>query len=192
VALIACVAWVGMFEGRSARTAGREVVALDFAPVRMPTAVPGARAVLAEDAPVIGVVVRGRPRAYSLTAFELIEHHVVNDTVGGVPVVVTFCPLTGCAQVFTTSGGTRQFDVAVGGWVGRPGEEPGRDSVMLVRVGSERYFQDTLEPVAGAGEFPHERTDYHRTTWGQWRREHPQSDVVVSVEDQRRSGGTRQ
>ncbi len=55
------------------------------------------RAVMDRE-PVIGLVIDGDARAYPLSI--LLWHEVVNDTVGGRPVAVTFCPLCGTAMVF--------------------------------------------------------------------------------------------
>jgi hypothetical protein len=48
--------------------------------------------------PVIELTVAGETRAYPIQV--LIWHEIVNDTVGGVPVAVTFCPLCNTAIVF--------------------------------------------------------------------------------------------
>ncbi len=48
--------------------------------------------------PVIGLIIDGDARAYPLRF--LTRHEIVNDTVGGVPVVVTYCPLCNAAIVF--------------------------------------------------------------------------------------------
>ena len=53
---------------------------------------------LGDMEPVIGVVINGDARAYPLQV--LIWHEIVNDTVGGVPVSVTFCPLCNTGLVF--------------------------------------------------------------------------------------------
>ncbi len=53
---------------------------------------------LADDEPVIGVVIGGEAKAYPLRI--LIWHEIVNDSVGGIPVTVTFCPLCNSAVVF--------------------------------------------------------------------------------------------
>jgi Protein of unknown function (DUF3179) len=50
------------------------------------------------DEPVIELVVNGEARAYPIQI--LIWHEIVNDTIGGVPVAVTFCPLCNTALVF--------------------------------------------------------------------------------------------
>lgn len=48
--------------------------------------------------PVISVAIDGDARAYPLRI--LIWHQIVNDQVGGVPIVVTYCPLCNAALVF--------------------------------------------------------------------------------------------
>lgn len=53
---------------------------------------------LTDMEPVIGVVIDGVAKAYPLRI--LIWHEIVNDTVGDVPVAVTFCPLCNAAIVF--------------------------------------------------------------------------------------------
>lgn len=59
--------------------------------------------------PVVTVVIDGDARAYPLRI--LIWHQIVNDRVGGVPVVVTYCPLCNAAIVFErrVAGGTVEF-----------------------------------------------------------------------------------
>jgi hypothetical protein len=53
---------------------------------------------LAGNEPVIAVALAGVARAYPLQI--LTWHEIVNDTLGGVPVLVTFCPLCNSALVF--------------------------------------------------------------------------------------------
>ena len=48
--------------------------------------------------PVIGVVVGGEARAYPLRI--MLWHEIVNDTVGGVPILVSYCPLCNSGLVF--------------------------------------------------------------------------------------------
>ncbi len=48
--------------------------------------------------PVIGVVIEGEAKAYPLRV--LMWHEIVNDTLGGVPIAVTFCPLCNASIVF--------------------------------------------------------------------------------------------
>ncbi len=53
---------------------------------------------LSDTEPVIGLVVNGDARAYPLRI--LTWHEIVNDTVGGIPVTVTFCPLCNSGIAF--------------------------------------------------------------------------------------------
>jgi hypothetical protein len=48
--------------------------------------------------PMIQVAIDGKARAYPLGI--LMTHEIVNDTVGGVPVLVTYCPLCNSGVVF--------------------------------------------------------------------------------------------
>lgn len=50
------------------------------------------------ESPVISLEIGGQARAYPLAI--LIWHEIVNDTLGGTPVVVTFCPLCHTALTF--------------------------------------------------------------------------------------------
>jgi len=52
----------------------------------------------ADVEPVIGLIINGEARAYPLSV--LTWHEIVNDTVGGTPVAVTYCPLCNAAIVF--------------------------------------------------------------------------------------------
>lgn len=54
--------------------------------------------VLPPNEPVVALEIDGDARAYPVRA--LIWHEIVNDTVGGVPVVVTYCPLCNSAATF--------------------------------------------------------------------------------------------
>ncbi len=48
--------------------------------------------------PVVGLEINGDARAYPLQI--LMWHEIINDTVGGVPIIVTYCPLCNTAIVF--------------------------------------------------------------------------------------------
>lgn len=93
---------------------------------------------LARDEPVIEVVVNGDARAYPIQI--LIWHEIVNDTIGGVPVAVTFCPLCNTALVFDRRmrGRTLEF--------GTTGNLRNSDLVMYDR-GTESWWQQ----FGGAG-----------------------------------------
>ena len=71
-----------------------------------------ARGWLDGNAPVIALEIDGDARAYPLAI--VTWHEIVNDTVGGVPVVVTFCPLCNTALVYdaTVNGVVHDFGVS--------------------------------------------------------------------------------
>ena len=159
------------------RAAGRPVELLQLQPVHKPTATSADSTWLPDEAPVIGVTARDRHRAYAICAFGNIDEHVVNDLVGGVPITVTYCNRTGCTKVYTSPSSNRSLDVAVGGWVANRG-----------RVRTEYCFCASIRTItfrtpessspAGAT-FPYPEVAFEQTTWGQWRRAHPETDVVT-------------
>jgi hypothetical protein len=131
---------------------------------------------LRDNAEVIGVSAAGRHRAYLLQTFLQADSHVYNDLLGAVPLTVTYCDLADCARVFTAPGPAQPLDVAVGGWDGVHHRK------MLLRVGSIRYWQETGLPLAKAGSpFPYAGMKFVRTTWGHWRKDHPDTDVYVGT-----------
>jgi hypothetical protein len=155
--------------------AGADVELEDVPGIRQPSALPAGSAHLRDNTEVIGVSASGRHRAYVIDALVRRERHVVNDQLGGAPVTVTYCDRTNCARVFTEPRGGGPLEVAGGGWIGRYEE-----GCMLLRIGPDRYRQDTGLPLAkGAPPFPYARAEFVRTTWKQWREAHPDTDVYV-------------
>jgi hypothetical protein len=91
--------------------------------------------------PVIGVVLNGEAKAYPLAI--LIWHEIVNDTVGGVPVAVTFCPLCNAAIVFDRRVEGRVLDF------GTTGKLRHSDLIMYDRQ-TESWWQQFLgEGIVG-------------------------------------------
>jgi hypothetical protein len=54
--------------------------------------------ILPPNEAVVALEIRGDARAYPVRA--MVWHEIVNDTIGGVPVVVTYCPLCNSAAAF--------------------------------------------------------------------------------------------
>ncbi len=63
--------------------------------------------------PVITVSINGDARAYPIRV--LIWHEIVNDTVGGTPLAVTFCPLCNSSVVFDRRVGDKLLDFGTTG-----------------------------------------------------------------------------
>lgn len=139
-------------------------------------AIPAGEARLADDQVVIGVSVGSQHRAYLLDALRPLEGHVVNDYFADTPVTVSYCDLHECVKVYSDDETDHPLDIAVGGIVGRVG-----DGSLLLFVGNDRYRQDTGQPFRPDRDqsFPYTVTAHRRTTWGEWRTAHPDTDVYV-------------
>ena len=100
-----------------------------------------AREWLTDQGPVVSVAVGDQARAYPIAI--LIWHEIVNDTVGGQPVVITFCPLCNTALVFdrTVNGTVSDF--------GTTGNLRFSDLVMYDRQTESWWQQATGEAVVG-------------------------------------------
>lgn len=100
-----------------------------------------AREWLADASPVISLSVEGEARAYPLAI--LMWHEIINDVLGGVPVVVTFCPLCNTALVFE-----RELDGILYDF-GTTGNLRFSDLVMYDRQTESWWQQATGEAIVG-------------------------------------------
>ncbi len=100
-----------------------------------------ARQWLSGNEPVIALEINGDARAYPLQI--LIWHEIVNDTVGDVPVIVTFCPLCNSAITFD-----RRLDGKVFAF-GTSGLLRNSDLVMYDRTTESLWQQFTGEAIIG-------------------------------------------
>ncbi len=96
---------------------------------------------LAENEPVIAIEFNGDARAYPLQI--LTWHEIVNDTVGEIPVVVTFCPLCNSALVFDRRLDGETYDFGTSGWLRHS------DLVMYDRTTESLWQQFTGEGIVG-------------------------------------------
>ncbi len=92
--------------------------------------------------PVIFFEHAGDARAYPLQI--LIWHEIVNDTVGGVPVAITFCPLCHTAIAFDRRAGGKVLDF------GTTGKLRFSDLVMYDRQTESWWQQASGEAIVGA------------------------------------------
>jgi len=92
--------------------------------------------------PVVSIEINGDARAYPLRI--LIWHEIVNDTVGGKPVAVTYCPLCNAAIVFDrlVDGETKDF--------GTTGLLRNSDLIMYDRQSESWWQQFTGKAIAGS------------------------------------------
>lgn len=126
-----------------------------------------------DDDRVLGLVVNGTARAYPLIL--LWNHEIINDTLGGEPVLVSYCPLTGSGIAFdpVIEGQLRNFGVS--GLLyennlvmfDRTTESLWNQLLLGAQCGPERGKNLDLIPVI-------------ETTLGHWRQLYPQTTVVTT------------
>ncbi len=97
---------------------------------------------LQKQSPVIALEIDGNARAYPLAV--LIWHEIANDTVGGVPVAVTFCPLCNSSIVFDRRVGGRTLRFGVSGNLRNS------DLIMWDDVTQSWWQQFTGEAIVGS------------------------------------------
>jgi len=121
-----------------------------------------------EDSVVFGLEIGGEARAYPQRV--LVWHEIVNDTLGGTNVAVTYCPLTGTVLGF------ERDDVRFGveGWLIN-------SNLILFDRETDSWWPQVLGtavdgPLEGYS-LPERRIVW--TTWGRWREIHPESTVLT-------------
>lgn len=101
----------------------------------------GAEAWLADNEPVIALILNEEARAYPLQI--LTYHEIVNDVVGGVPVIVTFCPLCNSAIVFERQLAGQLFEFGTSGLLRNS------DLIMYDRTTESLWQQFTGQAIVG-------------------------------------------
>lgn len=152
---------------------------------------------LVDERTVVGLTHDGAARAYPLTVLNV--HEVVNDAFGA-PVIVTYCPIcrSGMVAERRVAGTRTLFDVS--GLLWQPprvysaaSEEDGRvfsdreegiannGNLVLYDAATGSYWSQLLA-TAICGDRRGERMTIRPasvTTWGRWRREHPETTVLL-------------
>ena len=130
---------------------------------------PAADADLDSDDPVFGVNINGVAKAYPQSV--LVWHEIVNDEIGGEPVAVTYCPLTGTAQGFER--GETTFGVS--------GQLVNSNLLMYDRGTGTRWPQIAATGIQG----PLEGRSLAEvpiiwSTWGNWRAAYPDTQLLTT------------
>jgi hypothetical protein len=127
---------------------------------------------LSDREPVIGLVIDGDARAYPLRI--LTWHEIVNDTVGGTPVAVTYCPLCNAAIVFEATPVDQRLTF------GTTGKLRHSDLVMYDRQTGTWWQQFSGRAIVG-----HHTGDKltfvpaRLESWGEFQKRHPDGRVLV-------------
>ena len=126
---------------------------------------------LSADEPVLALQIGADARAYPVQI--LIWHEIVNDTVGGVPVAVTYCPLCNSAIAYDRRAAGRDLSF------GTSGDLYDSNLVMYDRQTQSLWVQFTGQAVAGVltgrqlNPYP-----MQTVSWSAWRAGHPHGWVL--------------
>lgn len=137
---------------------------------------------LSPTEPVVGLLVNGEARAYPLRI--LTWHEIVNDSIGGRPVAVTYCPLCNSAIVFD-----REVDGKVLEF-GTTGKLRNSDLVMYDRT-TESWWQQFLGEAI-VGELTGTKLKMLPSRLESWERfavRHPEGQVLIPNNEGLRSYG---
>lgn len=151
----------------------------DVMGIKNPQTCLGTHVALHDAAPILGVVVGDKSRAYLLEALEVppgtyltpgldddskkhLANHVVNDQVNGVSIAVTYCDTNRCTRVFSSPDNT-PLELRVGGWKNRQ---------MLLKLKDQSFLQNSED--APLPPFP-----FEESTWGEWYKKHPDTDIYL-------------
>jgi len=138
---------------------------------------PHSRVIVSRDK-VVGVEINGEARAYPIRVLNW--HEVVNDVVGGVPVAVTFSPISRAAVVFDRRVGDQTLRLGFSGLVYQHNlvmydrrDDPSRESLW-----PQLRFEAISGPMAGR---PLNVLPGRLTMWGKWREAHPETTLAVGL-----------
>ena len=133
-----------------------------------------------DDELVIGVELGGEARAYPFSV--MVWHELANDSLGGTPILVSYCPLCGTGMVFdrTIEGRVRRFGVS--GLLYRS------DLLMYDHETESLWSQISADAVTGPSQGEHLRPLRARIVpWKMWLAEHPETTVLTSDTGHRRN-----
>ena len=120
---------------------------------------------------MIGLTLGGEARAYPIAILNW--HELVNDTLGGRPVLVSYCPLCGTGIVFDRRVGEQVRTFGVSGLLYQS------DLLIYDRESESLWSQIMSAAVTGPASGTRLRVlRSELTTWGRWQSAHPGSTVL--------------
>jgi hypothetical protein len=126
---------------------------------------------LRPDDQVLSISIGAETRAYPLRI--LVWHEIVNDAVGGQPILVTYCPLCGTAMVFNRKFDGRTLTFGVSGLLYQS------DVLMYDRQTESLWSQLAMRSVSGA--FANTLLEWlasEQMTWSEWQQKFPNGKVL--------------
>lgn len=120
---------------------------------------------------IIALAVDGKKKAYPIKILNW--HEIVNDSIGGCRVVVTFCPLCGTGMVFDANAAGKQLNFGVSGLLYQS------DVLLYDRQTESLWSQIKQEAVTGKLIGTRlQLLPSTQTTWGAWKKKHPDTLVL--------------
>ena len=134
---------------------------------------------LADDDIVFGIEVNGEYRAYPRRIMEVRE--MVNDTLGGRDLAIPYCTLCGAAQAYFTD----QLPEAIERPILRTSGLLIRSNKVMYDIRTHSVF-DTFLGKAVTGPLADrnlqlKQTAVITTDWGTWKKEHPETTVLIEA-----------
>jgi hypothetical protein len=146
---------------------GRQLPPVEKRPgIRQPKASPASQVWLADQTEVLGVMAAHKCRAYELGTFASSDTRLINDLIGDVPVTVAYCMKPKRQRAFTSDQRGSPLEV----WV----VSDGRQDRVMCRIGDNAYTMNLGNPSLPLKELP-----VTRTTWKNWKQDHPDTDVCL-------------
>jgi hypothetical protein len=137
----------------------------------LPPQVSAGRSPWADDERVLGVSRGGEARAYPISI--LVWHELVNDVLGGRPILVSFCPLCGTGMVFDRHFDGRERSFGVSGLLYRS------DLLLYDRQTKSLWSQISATAITGPSRGTRLRqVRATMTSWARWREAHPHTTVL--------------
>ena len=151
---------------------GNTAGANDFVPLRQPRFAPAAQATFLHDSDrVVGVSENGVAKAYEpdVTAW----HHVIEDRLGDLPVIVTWCSLCNTPLVYKSEVDGKKLTFARAG-------NSGNNFYMADSETGSHWQQIGGECFEGPLKGKRlTMLPFLFTTWGEWRAQHPQTLALI-------------
>lgn len=128
---------------------------------------------LNDDDRVIGVTVDKQSRAYPIRMLNY--HECVNDQLGGLYIAVVYCPLCDSVSVLNRKLGNQVREFGISGLL------LNSNVLLYDRTDQALWTQVGFKAISGplAGKSLKHINDWELTTFGQWRKTHPDSSVVT-------------
>ncbi|MBX2849653.1 MAG: DUF3179 domain-containing protein [Acidiferrobacterales bacterium] len=139
---------------------------------------------LDDDNIVFGIEINGDVRAYPKRI--LAWHEMFTDTIGGVEIAGVYCTLCGTVIPYKTKHKGQQYDLGTSGFLYRS------NKLMYDEATQSLWSTTKGEPVVGPlinKGISLERESVVTTTWGEWKRRHPNTTVLSLNTGHRRDYG---